>query len=71
MIPFEQVREWLYEHGYRDQYPRRDAGDPTVLSYTFVREGRRRVVFPTRGSEVKPGVFAAIKAEVLSHEQGK
>ena len=69
MVRFDQVSEWLYQHGYRDRYPRRDAGDPTTYFYTFVKDGRRPILFPVTNRAVDPADFDTIKREVLNDEQ--
>jgi hypothetical protein len=69
MVRFEQVRQWLYEHGYRDHYPRRDAIDQAVYFYTFVKEDRRLIIFPVTNGAVDPVDFGTIKREVANDEQ--
>ena len=70
MIPLDRVRDWLADHGYRDLYPRRDAIDPDVLFYTFVRDDRRRIGFPVRNREVDLEDFEGVQKEVWSYEHG-
>jgi hypothetical protein len=69
VVPFDQVREWLYEHGYRDHYPRRDAADPSTYFYTFVKDGRRPILFPVLNGAVDSEHIEMMKREVANDEQ--
>lgn len=69
MVSFNHVREWLEQHGYRDQYPRRDASNPEAFLYVFVKEGRRRLGVRCVKGKVKNVYFERIKQVVMQDEQ--
>jgi hypothetical protein len=69
MVSIEAVTEWLAEHGYRDLYPRRDASEPDVLFYVFVREGRPRIGIRCQAGKVSNRYFQRIQQVVHDAEQ--
>lgn len=69
MVPIRKVTEWLADHGYRDLYPRRDAVDPDVLFYTYVKEGKPRVGIRSKRGKVKRVVFEKLKKLVTDGEK--
>jgi hypothetical protein len=69
MVPFDEVREWLADHGYRDLYPRRDAAAPDTLFYVFVKPNHPRLgVRVTRG-KVKRSTFDRLQQVVRDAQQ--
>jgi hypothetical protein len=70
MVPIAKGVAWMADHGYRDQYPRRDAADPDVLCYTFVKDGHRRFGISSVRSLVDKFDFELLKQAVKDYEQG-
>ena len=68
-MSFDQLRDWLAEHGYRDQVPRRDASRPSVLFYYFVHTTRRRIGVRTEKGKVERRLVERIKIEVANNEK--
>ena len=71
MVSIESVIDWLAQHGYRDQYPRRDATNPDALFYIFVKDGKRRLGIRSVRGKVKRFHFEKLKQVVDEDEQGK
>ena len=70
MVTLDVVRNWLADHGYRDLYPYRDAIDPSVTFYSFVKDGRRKIGVRFENRFVSREVFDTIKRTVLNDESG-
>jgi hypothetical protein len=70
-VSIEVVTEWLAQHGYRDQYPRRDAVDPDVLLNVFVKDGFTRLAIRSVRGVIRRSHFERLKQVVLQNEQGK
>jgi hypothetical protein len=69
MVSVEIVTEWLAQHGYRDQYPRRDASRPDALFYVFVKDGHRRLGVQCVKGKVRRLHFEKLKQVVMQDEQ--
>jgi len=65
----EIVINWLAQHGYRDQYPRRDAMNPGALFYVFVKDGHRRLGIRSVRGKVRRLHFEKLKQVVMQDEQ--
>jgi hypothetical protein len=70
-ISIEVVIAWLAEHGYRDQYPRRDASNPDALLHVFVKDGSTRLAIRSVHGVVKRLHFEKLKQVVLQNEEGE
>ena len=69
MIDIAHLTDWLAEHGYRDQYPRRDAMNPDAMFWIFVKDGRRRLGVRAVKGRVRRSHFEKIKQTVAQDEE--